>query len=188
MDYDERLLVERAKVEANSFGLLYDRYVDEIYRYLHARLNNAAAAEDVTAEVFVNALRSIGRYQDRGRPFSCWLYRIAQNALADHYRRQHHHLELREEMQDETAPGETTAVRGLATREIWRLIERLPPQQRLAVTLRFRDDLSAREAAGRMGKSENAVKQLTFRAIARLRSELRLAPEPAPEPSVQAVS
>ena len=65
MDQDERLLVERAKSDAEAFGILYDRYAEDIYRFAQARLGNVAAAEDVTAEVFVKALRGIGRYRDQ---------------------------------------------------------------------------------------------------------------------------
>jgi len=57
VEQDERLLVERAKSDAEAFGVLYDRYVDHIYRFAYARLGNVAGAEDVTAEVFVKALR-----------------------------------------------------------------------------------------------------------------------------------
>jgi RNA polymerase sigma-70 factor (ECF subfamily) len=184
VDQDECLLVERAKVDADSFGALYDRYVDEIHRYLTVRLDNAAAAEDVTAEVFLQALRHIGRYEDRGRPFSSWLYRIAHNAAADYYRRQHVHQELEQEMLDESPSVETLALGKLVTKEIWREVAQLPRQQRIAITLRFREDLSDREAGARMGKSQDAVKQLIFRGMARLRGQLQQAPE-GPAPSIR---
>src|SRR5713101_2985740 len=179
MDQDEALLVERAKSDADAFGILYDRHVDGIYRFVRARLGNAAAAEDVTAEVFLKALRGISRYRDTGRPFSCWLYRIAANAVADHFRHDPASRELSEELPDTATQVEATAIRRLAVEDLWRLVERLPPQQRLAMTLRFRDDRSAREAAAVMGKSEAAVKLLIYRAVGRLRSELATVPDGA---------
>ncbi len=172
MDQDERLLVERAKSDADAFGLLYDRHVDGIYRYVRARLSNAAAAEDVTAEVFVNVLRGISRYRYRGRPFSCWLYRIAANKVADHFRHEPSSGELSDELADTATQVDATAIHNLEVQDVWRLVEDLPPQQRVAMTLRFRDDLSAREAAAVMGKSEAAVKLLIYRAVGRLRSEV----------------
>src|ERR1700680_6504 len=111
MDQDERLLVELAKSEADAFGLLYDRHVDGIYRFVRARLGNGAAAEDVTAEGSLNALRGIGRYRDRGRPFACWLYRIAANAVADHFR----HTPASEQL-PEGLPDAGTQVWGTAAR------------------------------------------------------------------------
>ena len=188
MDQNEQLLVERAKTDADAFGILYDRHVDRIYRFVRARLGNAAAAEDVTAEVFVNALRGICGYQDRGRPFSCWLYRIAVNAVADHYRHESSTGELSEELPDTATQVEATAIRHLEIQDVWRLVEHLPPQQRVAMTLRFRDDLSAREAAAVMGKSEPAVKLLIYRAVGRLRSELAAVPYGVLRRSALAVS
>jgi len=172
VDQDERLLVERAKSDAEAFGILYDRYAEDIYRFAQARLGNVAAAEDVTAEVFVKALRGIGRYRDRGRPFSCWLYRIARNAVADHFRHEPVSRQLSDWLPDTATEVEATALRRVELDDLWRLVEKLPLQQRVAMTLRFRDDRSAREAAAVMGKSEAAVKLLIYRAIGRLRSQV----------------
>jgi RNA polymerase sigma-70 factor, ECF subfamily len=187
VDQDERRLVERAKVDAEAFGQLYDRHVAGIYRFVYARLRNVASAEDVTAEVFTQAFRNISRYQDRGRPFTCWLYRIAANAVANHFRRQPVTGELSEGLPDTATQVEATAIRHLEVEDLWRLVERLPRQQRLAMTLRFGQDRSARETAQIMGKSDAAVKLLIYRAVGRLRSEVAR-PEPARAPSVLAVS
>ncbi len=171
MDQEEQLLVERAKVEADAFGVLYDRHVAGVYRYAFARLHNSASAEDVTAEVFIKALRNIGRYRARGRPFACWLYRIAGNAIADHFRHQPESRELPEGLPDRNAQVETSAIRHLEVEDIWQLVARLPAQQRLAMRLRFGEDRSLKEAAQIMGKSEPAVKLLIYRAVGRLRLE-----------------
>jgi len=179
MDQDERLLVERAKTDADAFGLLYDRHVDRIYRFVRARLDNAAGAEDVTAEVFLNALRGISGYRYTGRPFSCWLFRIAANSVASYFRHEPVSQELSEEVPDAASQVEATALRHLAVQDIWTVVKRLPPQQRVAMTLRFRDDLSAREAAALMGKSEAAVKLLIYRAVGRLRLEVAPVPDGA---------
>ena len=180
MEEDERLLVERAKIDAEAFGVLYDRHVAGVYRFCYTRLRNAAAAEDVTAEVFIKALRNISRYQERGRPFVCWLYRIAGNALADHFRHQPLSSELSDRLPDPATQVEATAIRHLEIAYVWGLVERLPAQQRLAMTLRFGEDRSAKEASEIMGKSEAAVKLLIYRAVGRLRLEAaRRAPAPS---------
>jgi RNA polymerase sigma-70 factor (ECF subfamily) len=188
VDQDEQLLVERAKSDADAFGILYDRHVDGIYRFARARLGNAAAAEDVTAEVFVNALRGIARYRDRGRPFSCWLYRIAANEVANHFRHEPQSRELSDELADTATPVEATAIHHLEVQDVWRLVERLPRQQRVAMTLRFRDDRSASQAGKVMGKSEAAVKLLIYRAVLRLRSEVATLPDGGLARSVAAAS
>src|ERR1700682_6783125 len=86
--------VERAKSHPAAFGELYDRHFSRIYRFVRARSHDDGLAEDVTADVFMSALRSIKSYQDQGRPFSCWLYRIAANAVASHYRNRRLQLSL----------------------------------------------------------------------------------------------
>jgi RNA polymerase sigma-70 factor (ECF subfamily) len=187
VDQEEQLLVERAKVDPDAFGVLYDRHLAGVYRYVYARLHNAAAAEDVTAEVFIKALRNIGRYQARGRPFACWLYRIAANAVADHFRHEPESRELPEGLPDREAQVETSAIRHLEVDDIWRLVARLPRQQRLAMRLRFGEDRSLKESAQIMGKSEPAVKLLIYRAVGRLRLETAHHAR-APMPSALAVS
>src|SRR5438874_10321961 len=80
-------LVQAAKAgDAAAFGELYERYRDAIYRFCLARTGTAHDAEDLTADVFVKALQSIDRYQDRGLPFAAFLYRIARNAAIDRSR------------------------------------------------------------------------------------------------------
>ena len=73
--------------EAEAFGVLYDRYVDAVYRYVFYRVRNEAEAEDVTSDVFMRALRAIPKYEPR-QAFLAWLYRIARNAVIDRSRRQ----------------------------------------------------------------------------------------------------
>lgn len=85
---EDALLLEAARRDRQAFGLLYDRYVDQIYHYVHRRVGETAVAEDLTAEVWERALGAIERYEDRGAPFSAWLYRIAGNVVANHYRQQ----------------------------------------------------------------------------------------------------
>ena len=80
-------LVQAAKAgDAAAFGELYERYRDAIYRFCLARTGTSHDAEDLTSDVFVKALNSIDRYQDRGLPFAAFLYRIARNAAIDRSR------------------------------------------------------------------------------------------------------
>src|SRR5688572_28570759 len=93
VDVDEvQDLVERAQGgDGGAFGELYERFSPEIQRYLLRQVRgHREAAEDLTEEVFVKALRRLGGYQARGLPFAAWLYRIARNHLIDHVRSTHH--------------------------------------------------------------------------------------------------
>lgn len=171
----ERLLVERAKTDPEAFGALYDRYFGQIYRFVFSRLRDQTAAEDVTSEVFMKALRSIPRYQDTGRPFTAWLYQISVNSINDRFRATRPTVDL-DEMYDlaATGPGlEDTAVQRAELREIWQSVESLPTQQRTALVLKFQEDLKISDIAAVMGKSEGAVKLLIHRGVTRLRSVMK---------------
>ncbi|MCZ6789836.1 MAG: sigma-70 family RNA polymerase sigma factor, partial [Chloroflexi bacterium] len=80
-------LVKRAiRREVAAFEQLYELFIDRIYRYLLYRVGDGHLAEDLTSAVFLKAWQSIEQYQERGVPFSAWLYRIARNAATDHFR------------------------------------------------------------------------------------------------------
>src|SRR5205085_3345154 len=85
---DERLLIEAAQRDPGRFADLYEEHFERVYAYVLRRVCERAEAQDITADVFQQALANIGRFQWRGAPFASWLYRIAANAIADHYQRQ----------------------------------------------------------------------------------------------------
>jgi RNA polymerase sigma-70 factor (ECF subfamily) len=166
--------VERAKTDPAAFGQLYDRYAVQIYRFVRARVRDDGIAEDITAEVFLSALRHIKSYQDQGRPFSCWLYRIAVNAVASHYRNKRSPLSLDEQL-DLVSPvldplDEVVGRERLRT--VWEAVDRLPAQQRAAMILKFSEDMTMDEVGAVLGKSQAAAKLLIYRAMQRLRREL----------------
>ncbi|MDQ6772937.1 MAG: sigma-70 family RNA polymerase sigma factor [Candidatus Dormibacteraeota bacterium] len=171
---DERRLVERAKGDPNAFGELYDRHFLQIYRFVYTRVRDQATAEDVTSDVFMKALRGLGRYQDTGRPFSAWLYQIAVNAVADRYRAARPTADI-DELHGLSAGGpalDEIAARRDEMRRIWGVVETLPPQQRTAMVLKFQEDLKIEDIAAVMGKSQGAVKLLIHRGVTRLRQTL----------------
>ncbi len=172
---DEEALIARAKEDPESFGALYDHYFPQIYRYVAARVGSRELAEDITSEVFFKALRAIGRYRHAGHPFSSWLYQIAVNAITDHYRsrrRSEESLDEGPELVDAATPVDEDVAQRMGARDIWALIEALPEQQRVAMTLKYGEDLKLAEIGEIMGKSEGAVKLLIFRGTATLRQQL----------------
>jgi RNA polymerase sigma-70 factor (ECF subfamily) len=167
--------VERAKSDPAAFAELYDRYSARIYRFVRSRIHDDGLAEDVTADVFMSALRNIKGYQDRGRPFSCWLYRIAANGVASHYRNRRLQLSLDDAIDlaaIESDPADEVVDRE-RVRAVWQAVDRLPAQQRAAMILKFSDDLTMEDIGAVLGKSPAAAKLLVYRAVQRLRVELR---------------
>ncbi len=83
---DTDALARAAEGDSEAFGILYDRYIGRIYNYIYYRTGNQHDAEDLTSRVFTRAIKHITNYEDRGLPFSAWLYRIAHNLVANWHR------------------------------------------------------------------------------------------------------
>ncbi|HUY08702.1 MAG TPA: sigma-70 family RNA polymerase sigma factor [Candidatus Dormibacteraeota bacterium] len=182
-DHEQRLIA-RAQAEPEAFGELYDHYFPQIYRYVASRVRSAELAEDITSEVFFKALRALGRYRPSGHPFSAWLYQIAINTITDHYRsrkRGEDSLESGPELASDGAAVDDQVAERLELDQIWQAIDRLPAQQRTAMTLKYSEDLPLAEIGHIMGKSEGAIKLLVFRGTATVRSTLRPLPAEAEE-------
>lgn len=158
--------------DAEAFGQLYDHYMRGVYRFVRARIGDAQLAEDLTAETFFRALRSIGGYTWQGRDFGAWLTTIARNLVADHYKSSRVRLELAtEEIPEETrvVPDTAeTALVGLTNEVLWRALSSLRADQQECLVMRFLQGLSIAETALALGRSEGAVKQLQLRAVRNL--------------------
>jgi RNA polymerase sigma-70 factor (ECF subfamily) len=167
-------LVRAAKSgDASAFGELYERYRDPIYRYCLSRTGTAHDAEDLTSDVFVKALHSIDRYQDRGLPFVAFLYRIARNAAIDRSRTLKQPLSVDELV---TQPASRQNVEADAMLAVDRSIllaalTKLKTEHRDVIVMRFIEGYSALEVAAALGKTEGAVRTLQHRALERLRKE-----------------
>jgi RNA polymerase sigma-70 factor, ECF subfamily len=171
---DERLLIEAAQSDPSRFAELYENNFHRVYAFVARRVNDRDEAQDVTAEVFHQALKNLGRFQWRGVPFAAWLLRIAANALADRWQRAARGIEIPEEDLPEghqSVAGDAGEVERRAM--LFQLVDRLPADQRTVIVRRFVDQRSVREIAQELGRSEGAVKQLQFRALETLRGQVR---------------
>jgi len=166
---DERLLIEAAQHDPSRFAELYENNFERVYAYIARRVHSREEAEDVTAEVFHQALLNIGRFEWRGVPFAAWLLRIAANALADRWQRAAKNPEVAAEAQAE--PGVDAEIERRAM--LSQLVDRLPLEQRLVIVRRFVDQKSIKEIAQELDRTEGAVKQLQFRGLQTLRTRIR---------------
>lgn len=166
---DERLLIEAAQRDPRRFGELYEAHFERIYSYVVRRVGDRAAAEDITADVFHQALANLPRFEWRGAPFAAWLYKIAANAIVDSGKRaaRESARPLPEPMADPPEPAMEDMERRA---HLFRLVRELPEDQRKVLVERFAEQRSIREIATELGRSEGAVKQLQFRALAALRA------------------
>jgi RNA polymerase sigma-70 factor (ECF subfamily) len=168
---DERLLIEAAQQDPSRFAELYEKNFHRVYAFVARRVRDRDEAEDVTAEVFHEALRNLGRFQWRGAPFAAWLLRIAANTLADRWQRAARNGGI---SADDLADADNSTPPEAENRAmLYQLVDRLPADQRLVILRRFVDQRNTREIAHELGRSEGAVKQLQFRALETLRSNVR---------------
>jgi len=175
---DERILVEAAQRDPSRFAELYERNFDRVYAYVSRRLTDRSAVEDVTAEVFRQALANLGQFEWRGSPFVAWLVRIAANGVTDHWRRVSREQPMLEADGPESAPSDPASIDAVERRALlFRLVRSLPADQRRVIEMRFAQEKGAREIARELNRSEGAVKQLQFRAIQNLRAQLQKSPE-----------
>jgi RNA polymerase sigma-70 factor (ECF subfamily) len=170
----ESELVERAKNDPEAFGQLYEQYVDKIYNYVYYRTGNHHDAEDLTAKTFYQALRHVHRYVNRGLPFSAWLYRIAHNLVAnwhrDRGRRQIIALDEIALVSSRPHPEDTLELED-DQRKLLRLIRHMPDDRQQLLILKFVEQMSNKEIAQIMGRSEGAVKSLYHRTLLTLRED-----------------
>jgi RNA polymerase sigma-70 factor (ECF subfamily) len=177
----EQALVQRAAAgDREAFAELYDRFVGKIYRYIYYKVGSKTDAEDLTAQVFLKACEAIGGYQWTGRPFEAWLYRIAHNAVADHFRTRHEALPLHAAagVRASKESLEELAQRHLNAEALRRVLPQLTDDQQEVVILRFLEEYSVKEIAQIMDRQPGAVRTLQHRALARLCQVLRARPQP----------
>jgi RNA polymerase sigma-70 factor (ECF subfamily) len=169
---DTLLVMKAVGGDTQAFGKLYERYCDNIYRFLRALLNDHHEAEDLTTEVFIKAWQSLPRYQERGHLFSSYLFRIARNAVIDHRRKSRHQIRSIDQVQIKTdeinSPGEV--LEGAQEADILaECLRRLRESYRTVLLLRFMIGLPTAEVAEVMGRSEGAIRVLQHRALKQLR-------------------
>jgi len=172
-DYDEQFLIQAAQGDLEAFGILYEKYINRIYNYVYYRTGNNDDAEDLTAKVFIRAMQHITRYQNRGLPFSAWLYRIAHNLVANWYRdssrRKETPLDDGIENQLSRQYPELELVKLEEEEQLLKLLRKLPADRQQLVILKFVEQLSNSEIGLIMGKSEGAIKSLYHRTLQSLR-------------------
>jgi RNA polymerase sigma-70 factor (ECF subfamily) len=167
----EKDIIEKAiQGEASAFGLLYDKYQPQIYRFIYLKVGHREEAEDLTHQVFLKAWGNIDRYDFRGFPFSSWLYQAARNQVIDYYRTKKTNIALESisELRIEEVSYSGSIDENSEIKKIKKAISRLNPVQQDVIILRFIEDFSVSETASILNKTETAVKLLQHRAIKNL--------------------
>jgi RNA polymerase sigma-70 factor, ECF subfamily len=165
---DQRLLIEAAQRDPKRFAELYESHFERVYAFIVRRVSDRDVAQDLTADVFHQALANLSRFEWRGVPFAAWLFRIAANAIVDRGQRV-----AREQHLPAQDPPEEPSPEDIEHRaRLFRLVEGLPADQRRVIVMRFAEQKSIREIATALERTEGAIKQLQFRGLDNLRARI----------------
>jgi RNA polymerase sigma-70 factor, ECF subfamily len=162
---EERTVEAARSGEAAAWHELFDAHYPKLYRFFRARMASPEDAEDLAAEVFAEAFRSLDTFRWRNRPFESWLFGIARNRLRMYYRGRRETAEI-----PESAGHVRNEFLGV---EIQDVLGRLPDDYREAIELRYALGLSGIEASAAMGRSHGSFRTLLSRATEAFRREYR---------------
>jgi len=163
----DRERIEAAQRDPARFGDLYEENFHRVYAYVVRRVGDRHLAEDLTADVFREALAGIANFAWRDVPFAAWLFAIASRLVADHFKRSG-----REAGNPAGVPEPSMENEVERSAMLFQLVDRLPAAQFRVIHMRFVEQKSIREIAAALGRSEGAVKQLQLRALENLRSQM----------------
>ena len=172
---DAQLARRAGNGEAEAFGVLYDRYVDAVYRYVFYRVRNEAEAEDVTSDVFMRALRAIPKYEPR-QAFLAWLYRIARNLIIDRSRRRAARQQVTFEDAlahphgDNVVNPDEGLLAGSDASAVRAAMRELTPLQQEVLVLRYVEGLDTKSISKITGKRDGTIRGIEFRALSALRT------------------
>ncbi|MHB1277610.1 MAG: RNA polymerase sigma factor [Bacteroidia bacterium] len=168
---EESKMLEAAKRDPRAFEPLYRRYFEGIFRFVYQRMDDVDTAKDLTQQVFIKALEKLDRYEDRGLPFSSWLYRIALNELNQHFR---------DNSKDRCLNLESAGVEELMEEmnedryepyieKLVEVMQHMEPENQALIEMRFFEHRSFREIADILGLTENNAKVRLYRLLGKMK-------------------
>ncbi len=172
----KQLIIQAKSGDTEAFGVVYNKYLTPIYRYIYLRVRDKDLADDLTQDVFIKVFNSLGTFTIRnGSPLS-YFYTVARNVLIDNYRKKKNVLiseeELEGRMVDEDTPEKQSILKDTVN-TLSKALETLSENESEAITLKFIENYSNKEIGEIMGKSEEAVRQLQSRGMKALRITLK---------------
>ena len=167
---EEHTILQSAQEDLSYFAPIYSRYSKRIYAYCLSQLHQEADAQDITSQVFVQAMLNLERF--RGGSVRAWLFSIAHNLMIDHFRKNRRLVDLdtQEIYEWDTEPIERI-IRSENEALLRELIHRLPADKQNVLLLRFVGGLSAREIGEIIDKNETNVRVEIHRILKGLRRQ-----------------
>ncbi|GAC1413566.1 MAG: sigma-70 family RNA polymerase sigma factor [Candidatus Doudnabacteria bacterium] len=164
------------QIDQQSFNELYDLYITKIYNFIYYRTHHKQTSEDLTSKTFIKAWENLHQFDEEKAKFSSWLYSIARNNVIDHYRREKSHwdLDLILDLSSGENVEDNTALK-LQLEKVKEYLKELPDEQRDIVIMRAWDDLSYKEIAEILNKSEASCKMSFYRTLEKIQQHFPIA-------------
>jgi len=175
MERNKKALIALAKEgDKDAFGELYTLYFTPVFRYILYRVRNKEEAEDLVQTVFLKIFQSGGTYTDTGVPPLAYCYTVARNTVIDHWRKKKD-FSLEELEKEPVANDDPHEYAMAEEKKAWaeRAVGVLEGEQQDVIILRFLNEMSTKEIASMLGKSEAAVRQVQCRALKVLRKHIQ---------------
>ena len=168
---EELVWIRRAQKDPEKFGPLYEKYHEQIFRYVYQRMDDKELAFDVTSQVFMKALKNIKKYEFRGVPLSSWLYRIAKSEL---------HQAFRDRKATRTVNLDTINLADMVEeidgeqndanrKKLFEVLKQLNENDLQLIEMRFFEKRAFREIGEILELTENNAKVKCFRALEKLK-------------------
>lgn len=177
---EEKELVERAKKDSEAFGELYEKYYSQIFGYILKRVANVEIAHDIISETFLKVLKNLWQFRWQNISISAWLYRIANNEIANYFRKRKNRIVSLEKVLEpifihnpllEIIEAQEKLKRHKDFLKVQKEISKLPIKYQEVITLRFFEKKKIKEIAEILGKKEGTVKSLLYRGLEKLKEE-----------------
>ncbi|MCP4141697.1 MAG: sigma-70 family RNA polymerase sigma factor [Chloroflexi bacterium] len=162
------------KLDPQAISAIYDRYFQDIYRFILYRLNDESLAEDISGDVFLRLLEAVKKKRGPKKNIKAWLLSTASHIITDHLRRRYRRPteSLPENLEDQSDSPSTLFDRSHQNNLTREAFQHLTSEQQNVLNLRFGQGYSLEETATVMKKKTNAIKALQFRALAALRRQV----------------
>jgi len=172
-----KFLIESVKKgDKNAFNILYKTYFTPLFRYIYLRINSKTETEDLVQEVFLRVLKNINKFEDRNKSPLNYFFTIARNLIIDYWKKKKeisiNNEEILKAIHNNFNPHQIIQEKEI-NEIIKKSIKNLPTDQQEVIILKFINDMTNKEIANLMDRSEEAVRQLQCRALKKLRQTLK---------------
>lgn len=171
---DEPTAVQAAQKNLKHFAPLYDKYHAQIFRFIFKRVGDRDQTADITSQVFLKAMLNLKKYEDRGYPFSAWLFRIAVNEVNMFYRskKKDVHVSISGMELKEILHEMEQDERQVQLQCVVNALNNLPPEKTQMIDLRFFEKCSYREIGEVFGITEANAKMRVRRTLQGLKASI----------------